>query len=123
MNGVPADITENRLNTYFSKFELVENVSLITSKAGIVTGDFVLQVTMDRKTFLDIPDTLACRQCKTLVIVKSRRPHCWACGTAEKLFKAYCGKKPASQTKTTSPTEAARTDRHDRRPKVLGDWR
>lgn len=55
--AVPVDITENRLGAYFSNFGLVEAVSPIMSKACITTGDFVPQVTMDRKCFLDIHDT------------------------------------------------------------------
>lgn len=76
---VLANIPEDRLAAYFSKFGFINDVSQIMSKAGISTRDFVLQVIMDRKLFLDIPDTLACRQCKMFVIVDGRRSHCWTC--------------------------------------------
>lgn len=59
VHNMLADITEDRLGAYFSKFGLVKNVFLIMSKAVIATGYIVLKVTMDRKTFLDI---LTCRE-------------------------------------------------------------
>lgn len=47
VHRVPANITEDQLSTYFSKFGLVEDISPIMDKADIATMDFVLQVTMN----------------------------------------------------------------------------
>lgn len=47
VRGDPADISENWLGDYFSKFGLVEDVFPIMSKMGIVTGIFVLQVVVE----------------------------------------------------------------------------
>lgn len=93
---VPADITEDRLGEYFSKFRLAEYVFLIISMAGIATGDFILQVTMDRKLFLVILDILSRRGCKMLLIVEVRRSHFWACDAAGHFSKACPGKNPVS---------------------------
>lgn len=47
VHRVPANITEDQLSTYISKFGLVEDISPIMDKADIATMDFVLQVTMN----------------------------------------------------------------------------
>lgn len=45
--------------------------------------DFVLEVTMNHKRFLDIPDVLICCSRSIFVVVAGRRPHCcFFCGTA-----------------------------------------
>lgn len=60
---MPMDISEDHPWSLFSQCEPIEDV---ISKAGIATGDFVLQVTVTRKNFLDIPDTLICQGTKHL---------------------------------------------------------
>lgn len=60
VHGVPVDISGDRLGTFFSQYGYVEEVSAITGKTGIATGEFVLQVTLTRKGYNDIPNTLMC---------------------------------------------------------------
>lgn len=79
LHEVPMVLTEERLGV-FSKYGEVEDVSASARKMGIVTGDYLLQITMSRKYFMDIPDILSCRGRNILVIVEGRRPHCWFFG-------------------------------------------
>lgn len=61
------DITNDHLGAYFSQFESVEDVTSILSKSGIAAGE--LHVTVTRKGFIDIPDTLFCRGKQIYIIV------------------------------------------------------
>lgn len=69
------DVEEENVGAFFTKYVQVEEVASVTCKASIVTGDILLQVTMSRKYYLEIPDTLTCGSRTILVIVKSRQPH------------------------------------------------
>lgn len=57
------DISEDNPLTLFSQCGPIEDVTPVISKAGIATGDFVLQVTVTCKNFLD---TLICQGTKHL---------------------------------------------------------
>lgn len=57
--GMLMDITEDHLWAYFVEYGHIGNVSAILGKIGIATGDFVLQMKMTWKSFLDIT-TLTC---------------------------------------------------------------
>lgn len=52
---------------FFSQFG---EVSPIKCKAGIVTGDVEIVITLNRKQFLEIPNTLACGGRMIYVIVE-----------------------------------------------------
>lgn len=69
VHGVLVDRTNNHLGAYFSQFGSVEDVMSILSKSSIAAGDFELHVTVTRKGFIDIPDTLLCRGKQIYVIV------------------------------------------------------
>lgn len=60
VHGVPADISDDRMGSFFSKFGQVEEVSAIMGKTGIATGDMVLQVILNRPAFECIPNLLKC---------------------------------------------------------------
>lgn len=60
--GMPVDITEERMRAFFVWYGQVEDVSAIISKAGITSGEFVLQETMTRKSLSEIPNILMCRK-------------------------------------------------------------
>lgn len=49
--------------------------------------DFTIQVILDRKNFLDIPNTLTYSVKWIFFIVEGRRHHCWLCGAAWHLAK------------------------------------
>lgn len=82
LHGMPMRITKDRLRDFSSKFGQVGDVPVVICKAGIATGNFVLQVT----TF-DIPDILTCRGRIIFVIVEGRRPCRCLCGTTVHLSK------------------------------------
>lgn len=92
MLRVLVDITEHRLDAYFTKFEQVGDVSPIISKVGITTGDLVLQVTMFYKSFLGPENTGNCRRPSIPLLVL------W-----------HHGMGCLSQPQPKSPTEAERT--------------
>lgn len=76
VHGVPVDICEDRLGDIFSKYGQVEEVSAITTKSGIATGDVMLHVTLARQTFGKVPNILMGRKKRMLVVVERRRPYC-----------------------------------------------
>lgn len=81
---VPMDLREEQLEVFFGQ---VRDISAAARKTGIVTGNYILQVTMTRKNFLDISNILSCWGRNMLVTVEDRRPHCWSCGAAGHLSK------------------------------------
>lgn len=66
--GMPVDICEDRIEAFFSKYGDVEGVNASISKSGIATGDIVLQVTLTRQAFGEIPNILMCREKRMLVV-------------------------------------------------------
>lgn len=94
----------------FAKFGKIEEVNNPTSKAGIATGDIVLQVTLMRQAFVEIPNVLMCRERRMLVVVEGRKPYCWLCGASGHMSKACPAKKPQPPpypTTATTTTAAA----------------
>lgn len=69
VHGVPVDISGDRLGAFFAQYGLVEEVIKTISKAGIATEDFVWQVTLRRKRFVEIPNVLICRDKMIPVVV------------------------------------------------------
>lgn len=84
----------------FFLFGQVGDVSAVTSKTGIATGEYVLQVTMIHKDFMNIPDILSCRGWNILVVVEGYCLHCCSCGAAGHLAKLCPEKNPASKPAT-----------------------
>lgn len=88
VHGVSVNITEDRMEAFYAQYGKVEEVSGVISKAGIATGDIVLQVTL-------IPNVLMCRERRMLLVVEGRR-----------LYKARYHSVPASlpaKTKDNAP--------------------
>lgn len=96
LHGVPMDFTEEQLGVFFFRYGQGEDVLAASSKAGITTGDYVLQITMTRKNFMDIPDIISCRRQNILLISEDRRLHCFFCDVTEHLPKACPRKEPTS---------------------------
>lgn len=69
VHGVPLDICEDHLGALFSKYGQVEEVLSIMSKAGIATGDIMLQVTLTRQAFGEIPNILMSSEKQMLLLV------------------------------------------------------
>lgn len=72
----------------------------LKKKTNTATGDYVLQIIMSRKNVMDIQNIISCRGRNIFVIVESCRPHCWSCGAAVHLSKAYSGKRQAPKPAT-----------------------
>lgn len=58
LHRVPLFISEYNQGFYFSQFSEVSQVSSFRNKAGIATGDVEIFVTLNRKQFMEIPNTL-----------------------------------------------------------------
>lgn len=55
---VPVDISEDRMEAFFAKYRQVNEIIAVISKSGIATGDIVIQVTLTRQNFGEIPNVL-----------------------------------------------------------------
>lgn len=75
------------------------------------TGDIILQVTLTRQTFGEIPNVLLCCDRRMLVVVEGRKPYCWNCGVSGYMAKVCSGKasKPPSHSTTTTATKTKTT--------------
>lgn len=58
----------------------------------MATGDVEILLTLNRKQFIEIPNTLMCEGRLIYVVVEGRRLLCWAYGAAIHLSKACPGK-------------------------------
>lgn len=59
---------------FFAKFGEVSNVSPIKRKAKIATTDVEIMVTVTRKNFMEIPNTLICERDPIYVVLEGRQP-------------------------------------------------
>lgn len=76
------------------------------------TGDIILQVTLTRQTFGEIPNVLLCCDRRMLVVVEGRRPYCWNCGVSWHMSKVCPDKAlqpPPCPTTTMAATTAVTT--------------
>lgn len=76
---------KDRMGAFFSKYGQVNEVKVLISKSGIATGDMELQVTVNRKSFGEIPNILVCQEKRMLV--EGWRPCCWLCGASGHMAK------------------------------------
>lgn len=60
---------------FLGNYGKVEDVSAVINKFGVTTGDVVLQVTMTRQSFDEIP-SVRCRKKRMILVAKYRRPFC-----------------------------------------------
>lgn len=98
------------MESFFSKFGQVEEVSAIMGKMEIATGDMVLQVILNRPAFERIPNLLKCRDKKMQVVVEGRKPFCWLCYAPGHVAKARPKKdtqppRPSATTPATTQTK------------------
>lgn len=101
VHGVPIDSTEVRLGEFFAQYGKVDEVVGVTSKAGIATGDIVLEITLTRKSIADIPNILMYRERRMLVVVEGQRPYSWSCRSLGHMVKLCPRKNVTPQPKTT----------------------
>lgn len=104
---VPIDISEDWMGAFFAKFGKVEEVKALVDKSGILTGDVEVQVTLDRNSFKQIPNTFACRERKMWIVVEGRKPSCWVCDVVGHIAKDCPAKRPLPVTQPTPIPEAA----------------
>lgn len=74
VHGMPIDICEDHMGAFFSSYGQVEEVTFITSKSGITTGNIVLEVTLTHQAFGNIANILMCRKKWMLVVVEATDP-------------------------------------------------
>lgn len=90
------DIKGDRLGEFFDGYSEVEDVPTVISKSGIGTVDFVLQVTLIRKSFGEIPNVLTCREKMMPLVVECRRPTTTAATTEETTTEKSTAKATAA---------------------------
>lgn len=97
LHGEPMDINVDYVGAFFAMYGQVEEVARMTSKVGVPSGNFAVQVILDRTKFQEIPDILLCRGGKIFVVVEVR-PYCCLCGT---------GRKPATTKEVVTKSKPA----------------
>lgn len=61
LHSVPMYIKDDHVGDFFTLYDQVDEVAWILSKSGVPTGDFLVQVILDRSKFQEIPDILMYR--------------------------------------------------------------
>lgn len=70
VHGMPMDITEDQIGIFFTQYRQVEDISAVISKAGIATKDFVLQMTVTCRSFVEIPNILMYWEKRMFVVME-----------------------------------------------------
>lgn len=120
VHGVPVDIPEERMGAFFAKYGQVQEVSAVRSKAGIATGDIVLQVVLTWQSFQNIPYILTCREQRMFEVVEGRGPCCRACCSVGHKAKECPGKKAEKTQKNAPPTATVVEEKEPPPPDCLG---
>lgn len=102
LHGVPIDLTEERLGGRLLQIWWCRGCISCSWKTDIVTGDYVLQITVSRKNFIDISDTLFCGGRSILVIVESHLP---TAGVV--VQRVTCQEEPGTETSNSRSTSSA----------------
>lgn len=84
IHGLLLNLNKDHMGAFFVLYGQVEEVAHILC---VPSGDFSVQVILDRTKLQEIPDILVCRGKRIFVVVEGRRPHCWLCGTVGHLAK------------------------------------
>lgn len=107
IDGVPMDISEDRVESFLSHYGRVQEVSAVVSKSGIASGDFVFQVTLTHQSFGKTPNILLCKGRRMLVVAEVRKPYFWHGGgprdTWQKhdLGRVQCSRQQKQQNQRT----------------------
>lgn len=104
LNGMPMDIKRSDWRV-FSKFGDVEDVSAAAGKMGIATGDYVLQITVQKELYGHLRHTILSRPEHSCD--RESPPHCWSCGAAGYLSKAFPRKESGTETSNSRSTSIA----------------
>lgn len=65
----------------------MDEVTVTMRRAQVATGDFVLHVSLTRKSFAEISNVLLCRDKMMPVVVEGYRLYCWACDASGHMSK------------------------------------
>lgn len=83
------DFNEDHVGAFFALYGQLEEVAWILCKADVPSGDFSVQVIVDRTKFKKIPEIIMCRDKKIFVVMQARRTHCWLCPENQCLGQLY----------------------------------
>ena len=94
------------LAAYLSEYGDIEEITTSKSLSGTAHGNYVVTMSLDRKGFQAIPQTLDYEE-QTMVVVEGRKPQCWCCKQLGH-FSRSCPQKTTITT-VTPPTTTATT--------------
>lgn len=119
IDGVPMDISEDRVESFLSHYGRVQEVSAVVSKSGIASGDFVFQVTLTHQSFGKTPNILLCKGRRMLVVAEVRKPYFWHGGGlathGKSMTWAECNAAVNKNNKTSARGQAQLRCRGDER--------
>ena len=106
MCNVPIQLNGDVLAGYFSEYGDIEDITTAKSSSGTAHGDYVVTMSLDRKGFQAIPQTLDYEDQTMMVVVEGRKPQCWFCKQLGH-FSRSCPQK--TTIAVTSPTTTSST--------------
>ena len=111
VHNVPFDISDDHLGGFFSQYGDVDEVSPVVRAKGFKDGDYTIIISVDKKQFLALPDTIQYDEDTQLsVLVRGRIPSCWQCKERGHIARVCPRKSGPTQGvaagKTTTKTAA-----------------
>ena len=103
--NIPIELNGDVLAVYLSAYSDVEEVLQARSVARTVHRDYIINICLDREGFHAILHIIAYKDQNMIVVVKGRKPLCWACKQIDH-FARSCPQKTTKSTATTAEATA-----------------
>ena len=101
--NVPIQLNGDVLAAYLSEYGDIEDITTSKSSSGTVHGDYLVNMSLDRRGFQAIPQTIEYEEQTMMVVVEGRKPQCWFCKQLGH-FSRFCPQKTTTTTATTVTT-------------------
>ena len=76
MCNVPIQQDGNVFAAYLSEYEDIEDITTSKSSSGTAHGDYLVNMSLDRKGFTAIPQTIEYEEQTMMVVVEGKKPQC-----------------------------------------------
>ena len=108
MCNVPIQLNGDVLAAYLSEYGDIEDIITSKSSSGTVHGDYVVTISLNRKGFQTILQTLNYEEQTMMVAIEGRNPQCWFCKQLGHSSRSCPQKTTKTTVTTTTMTIAAK---------------
>ena len=100
-------VTMCNVPVHLCEYGNIEEITTAKSSSSTALGDYVVTMSLDRKRFQAIPQTIDYEEQMMMVVIEGRKPQCWHCKQLGH-FSRSCPQKTTTKT-VTPPTTTTTT--------------